>query len=61
VDLNGGPGRVAGRNAFRETGLEEMFDCVKCAGPCECRAVVMRRSLYGFGPDDVVAELDRAL
>ncbi|WP_324785181.1 GNAT family N-acetyltransferase [Streptomyces sp. H51] len=42
---------------WREPEGAETFDCVKCEGPCECTAIVIRRSLYDFTPEETVAEL----
>ncbi|MEU3349181.1 hypothetical protein ABZ723_30165 [Streptomyces sp. NPDC006700] len=47
------------RKFWREPEGEETFDCIKCQGPCECTAIVMRRSLYDFVPDESIADLDR--
>jgi N-acetylglutamate synthase-like GNAT family acetyltransferase len=44
---------------WREPEGQETFDCAKCEGPCECTAVVMRRSLYDFAPDNLLTGTTR--
>lgn len=44
---------------WREPEGQETFDCAKCEGPCECTAVVMRRSLYDFVPESALTGTSR--